>query len=135
MDVKKVGFVALGGGVLLWLYLFLMHGVIMANAYVSNPEVFRQAEGNPLWFLLIEVGVAAGGAILFGKTRTMWADGAKGGINFGLLLAIIPFFMNFLYPLIIAGFPYHLAWCWGGIDVIGFGLFGALAGILYKRAT
>ncbi len=132
MNTSKALLAGLAGGVLLWLYNFVMHGMIMADVYVNNAAVFRQDAANPLWFLVVEVGMAVAGAFLFAKTRSSWADGLKGGMTFGLMVGAIAFFAGFINPLVIADFPYYLAWCWGGIVVIGWALYGALIGVVYK---
>ena len=112
------------GGVALSVYEFIMHGMIMANTYA----------GNPMWFPVIAIlmGLAAG--VLFGKTRTMWAHGPKGGATFGMWIGLIGGIAAFYNPLTISGFPYYLAWCWFGITVLGWVVYGAVAGLMYKSA-
>jgi hypothetical protein len=73
------------------------------------------------------------GALLFAKTRDSWADGLKGSITFGFFVGLIIFFYQFINVLVIKGFPYHLSWCWGGIELIGWPVFGAVAGLLIKK--
>jgi hypothetical protein len=34
---------------------------------------------------------------------------------------------------VIGGFPYHLAWCWGGINVVDGLLGGAVMGAIIRR--
>lgn len=133
MNWNKVVTIGVVGGVVLWLYDFVMHGFIMRSAYVGN-EVFAQEGSNPLWFLLIEVCIGVAAALLFVKTRSVWGEGAKGGLVFGFFLGLLGFFPGFFNPLIIADFPYYLAWCWGGITLIGGLAFGVVAGLMYKQA-
>ncbi len=134
MNMKKALVIGMAGGVVLWLYNFVMHGVIMANTYMGNP-VFRQDPSNPLWFLLIEVCMASAWAMIFVKTRSAWADGPMGGATLGFLGGLIGFFAQFINPLVISDFPYYLAWCWGGIVLIGWVLLGVVAGMMYKTAA
>ncbi len=134
MNWNKSLLIGAVGGVVLWLYNFVMHGMIMRNAYVGN-MVFRQEEGSPLSFLLVEVCIGLAGAFLFVKTRNAWADGPKGGITFGFFMGLVAFFAMFIYPLVINGFPYYLTWCWGGIVMIGWLIYGAVAGLIYKKAA
>jgi len=134
MNMKKVLFIGLAGGVLLWFYNFLMHGIIMADTYTGN-AVFKQEASNPLWFLLVEFCMATAGAMIFVKTRNAWADGPKGGATFGLFVGLLTFFAQFIEPLVISGFPYYLAWCWGGISLIGWVIYGGLAGTMYKQGA
>ena len=43
-------------------------------------------------------------------------------------------FGNFYNPLVIDGFPYYLAWCHGGITLIGSVVGGAVVGLMIKRS-
>lgn len=133
----KWGKVLLGGivgGVVIWLVDFVLHGVIMRDTYMSYPDVFTQTE-NPnamWWFLLIEVCIAITAAMLFVKTRGSWGPGISGGLTFGFFLGLVWFFTNFFPPLTIEGFPYFLAWCWGGMTMIVALVLGAVLGLVVK---
>ena len=112
---------------------FVMHGLILGSAY-EKYEVFSQEQANPLLFLAVAVCIAVFAAILFAKTRSVWAEGAKGGATYGFWLGMVSFFSTFYNPLVLEGFPYHLSWCWGGINVIGAVIGGAVLGLVYKKA-
>ena len=71
-------------------------------------------------------------AILFAKTRGSWAGGLKGGLTFGFFLGLVLFFQRFYDPLVIDGYPYYLAWCQGGINMINSLLAGAVLGSVIK---
>ncbi len=122
------------GGFVVSVYSFVMHGVIMADTYRKYTQTFSQEEASPFWFVLVAVVIGIAGGLLFGKTRATWAEGAKGGVTFGFFAGLISFFAQFYWPLVINEFPYFLAWCWGGINLIGWMVFGAVAGVLYKSA-
>ncbi len=119
------------GGVANAVYSFIMHGLIMGNTYQSRPEVFRQ-DTNPVWYPIVAIllGVVAG--LFFARSRSAWSAGVKGGVNFGLWLGLVGFAATFYDPLIFAGFPYFLTWCWGAITLIGWLVYGAVAGAMYK---
>lgn len=121
------------GGVVVWLFNFLMHGVIMSNAYARYSSLFSQEEGNPIWFLLVAACMATAVAMIFSKTRSSWGDGVKGGVIFGAFVGLVGFFAQFYAPLIYNGFPYYLAWCWGGIEILGWMIFGAVASFIIKE--
>lgn len=128
--------VVLGGvvaGVVVWLADFVMHGILLADTYTRYPEVFTQEQANPLSFLAISVAIGFFVAVLFAKSRASWSAGWKGGATFGLFLGLASYFMNFYFPLVIDGFPYYLAWCWGGVGVIDSVLGGAVLGALIPR--
>jgi hypothetical protein len=57
---------------------------------------------------------------------------AKGGMTFGFWLGLVAFFATFYNPLIFQGFPYFLSWCWGAITLIGWLVYGAIVGAMYK---
>ena len=133
MNWTKVLIAGIVGGIALNIADFVMHGLIMANTYTKYPEVFTQEQANPLMFALVAICIGIASAILFAKTRTMWAEGWQGGATYGFWLGLIGFFPGFYDSLVIEGFPYYLSWCWGGITLIGFVILGAVMGILYKR--
>ncbi len=134
MNWSKVLMGGIVAGIVGNLANFVMHGFIMADTYVSNPAVFTQEEASPAWFFLVSICLWVAAAMLFGRTRSSWAAGAKGGATFGFFLALVGFFAQFINPLVIADFPYYLAWCWGGILVIAHVIAGAALGLVYKEA-
>jgi phosphotransferase system glucose/maltose/N-acetylglucosamine-specific IIC component len=127
----------LGGGVVAGVVVslvnYLLHGVIMSDTYERYSSVFSQEQANPIWFFVVAIAIAIFFTILFAKTRDCWAEGAKGGITYGFWLGMVAFFGNFYDPLVIDGFPYYLAWCHGGISLIGFLVGGAIVGLIIKR--
>lgn len=128
--------VLLGGlvaGIVTNLADFVMHGMIMANTYKKYDQVFTQTQASPAKFAAVAIMISIFVAILFAKTRGSWADGAKGGVTFGLWFGLAIFFLNFYSPLVIAGFPYYLGWCWGGMGLIDSLLGGAVLGAIIKR--
>ncbi|MCJ7579011.1 MAG: hypothetical protein MUP98_00580 [Candidatus Aminicenantes bacterium] len=131
MNWIKVLITGIVGGVVIWLYNFVMHGLIMGDSY-DKYGIFRD-DASPFFFVLAFVFIALAGALLFAKTRNSWSDGLKGGITFGFFVGLIIFFSQFTNVLIFKGFPYHLSWCWGGIELIGWLVFGAVAGLLIKK--
>lgn len=132
MQMNKVLIAGAVGGLVLAVWEFLMHGLIMGNTYASL-TVFRQ-DANPVWFPIIAIllGIIAG--VLFAKTRAVWSDGAKGGMTFGFWLGLIGGFASFYNPLTFQGFPYYLAWCWLGITLLGWVVYGAVVGMIYKTS-
>jgi hypothetical protein len=121
------------GGFVVSLADYILHGMIMGNTYAKYP-VFSQTQANPVWFILIAIVIGIFAAILFAKTRKCWAEGWKGGMTYGFWVAMVAFFANFYFPLVLAGFPYYLGWCWGGINVIEGLIGGAVLGLIYKQA-
>jgi len=131
MNWSKAVTAGAAGGVVLAVYEFIMHGVIMGNTYRSMPNVFRQ-DTNPMWFPVVAIVMSITAALLFARSRSAWGAGAKGGMTFGFFLGLVAFASMFYTPLVQVGFPYYLTWCWGSISLIGWVIFGAVAGSLYK---
>jgi len=133
MNWTRIVLGAVVAGIVVWLGDFVMHGMLLGDTYARYSQVFTQEQANPLSFLAISVAVAFFVAVLFGKSRASWGEGWKGGASFGLFLGLAGYFMNFYYPLVIDGFPYYLAWCWGGVGVIDCVLGGAVLGALIPK--
>lgn len=133
MNWTKILIAGLAAGIAMNLADFVMHGFILGSTYTEYP-VFTSEQANPLWFLLISVLIALFAAILFSKTRECWAPGVAGGATFGFWLGMVAFFSEFYNPLVLEGFPYFLAWCWGGTSLITGVVGGAVLGAVLKRA-
>jgi len=132
MNWTRIAVAGVVGGIVMWLASFVLHGLVMGNTYTRYPEVFTQEEGNPLWFLVIEILIALPAAVIFAKTRRSWKPGIVGGVVFGFWLGLFGFFPQFFNPLVIDGFPYYLSWCWGGINMIVSLILGAILGGIVK---
>lgn len=133
MNWAKILIAAIVVGIVTWLVDFVLHGLIMGGTYVEYKDVFSQEAANPIWFLVVSVCVALFLAILFAKTRDCWGEGVAGGAVYGFWIGLLFFFGNFYYPLVIEGFPYFLAWCWGGMGLINAVIAGAVLGLILKR--
>ena len=119
-------------GIVMNLADFVQHGIILAETY-KKYAVFTKTEANPALFALVSVVVAIFIAILFARTRQAWAAGWKGGLAFGFFFGLATFFAGFYFPMVLEGFPYHLAWCWGGVGMIDALLGGATLGAIIPR--
>jgi hypothetical protein len=124
---------AVVGGIVMWLASFVLHGLIMGGTYMQYPGVFTQEQTNPLLFLVVEILVAFPAAVIFARTRGAWAAGVAGGLVYGFWLGLIGGFAQLFNPLVMAGFPYYMGWCWFGINVIVSLVLGAVFGIMIRR--
>lgn len=131
MNWPKIVVAGLVAGVVGNLYDFAMHAFVMGSTYTAH-AIFDKEPASPLHFFLVSICVWIAVAILFAKTRGSWSPGWKGGAMFGLLFGVATFFTNFYHPLVLAGFPYHLAWCWGGINLLGGIIGGSVLGAIVK---
>ena len=132
MNWAKTILAGVVGGIVLTLVNYVMHGLIMAETYTKY-AVFSQEQGNPAHFFLVGICTAVMAALLFAKSRASWAEGLVGGAAFGFFLGLAFFFVPFYNPIVLEGFPYYLSWCWGGIDLIGYTILGAVLGLMMKR--
>lgn len=132
MNWTRIALAGLAAGVVTWISDFVQHGMILGPTYMRLDEVYTQTPANPAWFLLISVTIALMAALLFARTRGSWAPGWKGGLTFGFFLGLVIFFQRFFDPLVIEGFPYHLAWCQGGVSMINSLLAGTVIGSIVK---
>jgi hypothetical protein len=131
MNWTKAILAGVVGGIVATAANFVMHGMIMANTYMKYP-VFTREQANPLYFFLVGICIGIPVAILFAKTWKSWPNGVSGGATFGFFLGLVAFFPPFYDSLVIEGFPYYLSWCWGGINLIGFVVYGLTIGAIYK---
>ncbi len=134
MNWSKVIIAGIAGGIVMTIADFIMHVFILGNTYTRYPEVFRQDDAGVHYFLFVGILVSITAAMLFDKTRSVWADGVKGGVTFGFFLGIIFFFSRFYQSLTIEGFPYFLNWCTGGTVLIASVILGAVLGLMIKKA-
>ncbi len=132
MNYVRVLIAGVAGGIAIWLTSFVMHGVILGPTYLRYP-VFTQEQASPLWFLVIEIFIAITAALLFAKTRRCWGAGVAGGATFGVYAGLFSFFPSFFNPLVLEGWPYYLAWCWGGINFINAVVLGVVLALVYKE--
>ena len=134
MNWSKVLLAGVIGGVITSVVSFLMHGVIMAGTYTTYDDVFSQEQANPAWFFLVGIVIAIAAAVIFSKTRACWRERIVGGVQFGAMIGLVVGLVNFYWPLVLAGFPYYLTWCWLGIDLIVYCVLGAVLAIFIKRS-
>lgn len=132
MNWTKALIAGVAAGVAMNIVDFVNHGVLMAGTYESLPDVFTQEQANPAWFFLVAISLAIAAALLYAKTYACWGGGAKSGLTFGFWLGLVLFFVPFYNPLVIDGFPYYLAWCHGGMNLIAFLVAGTVIGLIYK---
>jgi hypothetical protein len=131
MNWTRAILAGVAGGIATWIANFVMHGMILGSTYMKY-EVFTREQANPLHFLLVGICIGIPTAILFAKTRASWASGVAGGVTFGFFVGLVAFFAPFYESMVIEGFPYFLSWCWGGVNLIGFVVYGAVIGAIYK---
>ena len=133
MSWSKILIGGVAAGIVMSIVEFVLHGVVMANTYAKYSDVFTQEQANPIYFVFVAVCVAIAAAILFGKSRACWGEGAKGGATFGFFLGLVAFFTFFYNPLVYEGYPYYLSWCQGTITLIAVTIAGTVLGLVIKK--
>jgi len=133
MNWTKILIAGVVAGIVRNLVDFVMHGMIMSATYRRHADVFTQEEGSPIWFFVVAITISIAAAALFARTRNSWGGGLRGGASFGFWAGMVAFFGHFYNPLVIDGFPYYLAWCWGAMGLIGFIVMGTVIGALYPK--
>ena len=135
MNWTKAALTAVVGGIVMWLVSFVLHGMILGNTYMKYTDVFTQEAANPFSFLIVEILIAFPAAVIFARTRGSWGTGIGGGLIFGFWLGLFGGFAQHFNPLVIEGFPYYLAWCWFGTNMIVSLALGAVLGLMIRPAT
>jgi hypothetical protein len=133
MSWSKAVIAGVVGGIVVTIANFVIHGFIMAATYAKYPIFQVEEPASEVYFPVVAIFIAVPAAILFALTRESWAAGIKGGVTFGFFVGMISFFSQFYNPLVLEGFPYYLSWCWGGINLIGFLILGAVLGMMIKK--
>lgn len=119
---------------------FVMHGLVLdtAGTYVDQPAFVQEPDSmtmQMLWFTVIALTIGIVAGLFFASSRQSWADGARGGLHFGILLGAVVGFQQFYLTLVVSDFPYSVAWIWLGVEIISFGIGGMVLGLIYKRTA
>jgi len=133
MKSGKFWIAVLVAGVVMNVYDFVLHGVLMRDTYASNPDVFRQSD-NPTWFVIGDFVAVLVLAWFYDKVYGSFAGGLKGGLMYGIYAGILVCFPGFIFThLVFDGFTYGMAWTWIIAGIIWGGIAGAILGALYKK--
>jgi hypothetical protein len=131
MNVKKLLIAALITGVVVNVYDFAIHAVLLRGTYEGLPDLFRQ--DSPVGWLVIGDFVMALVVVWFyDRVYSSFGGGALNGAKFGFYAGVLLGFPAQLFAqMMFVGFPYSLAWIWVAA-VIGWGvLAGLTAGAVY----
>ena len=132
MNWSRILIAGVAAGVVRSIYEFAIHAGVMASTYSRYPQVFDQQGSSQYWFPILAILIAIVMTYIYAKTQKSWGAGVAGGARFGFCLGWVFFFLPFYSSLVIDSFPYYLSWCWGGIDLIGSVIAGAVIGAVYK---
>jgi hypothetical protein len=132
MNVKKLILAALVVGVVVNVYDFIVHGVLLAGIYQGLPDLFRQ-DMSLTWLVIGDFIAALVLVWFYARVQGSFGEGAAAGAKFGLYAGVLLGFPAQLFAnMMFVGFPYSLAWYWV-FAIIGWAIVGgATAGAIYK---
>jgi hypothetical protein len=133
MKSSKFWIAVLVAGVVINVFDYVLHGIILRDMYTSDPTTFRQME-NPTWFVIGDFVAVLVLAWFYDKVYGSFSGGMKGGMVFGIYAGILVGFPGFIFThLVFNGFTYGMAWTWIITGIIWGGIAGAILGALYKK--
>jgi len=134
MNVKKYLIAALAVGAALNVFDFIAHGQILASMYYSKLTTLMRQDAPMHWFIIGDFVAGFVFVWVYDRVYGSFGGGPKGGATFGLYGGILAFFPGLLFNhLVIANYPYGLAWASIIVGVLGAIIAGAVAGALYKK--
>ena len=133
MPLPRLLLTALVVGVVVNLYDFVVHGLLLTGPLYSKLPLMRQEMSLPL-LILTDFVAALVFVWVFQRVRACFAPGAAGGATFGLYAGVLVNFPTWIASyLLLEGFTYGLAWAWILTGVVWGVLAGAVAGAVMSR--
>jgi len=134
MPVSKLLVTAIVVGIVVNVYDFLMHGILLQGPLYSKLPLMRTDASVPL-LIATDFVAAVVFVWVYQRVRPSFAPGAAGGARFGLYAGVLVNFPTWIACyLLINGFTYGLAWAWILTGVIWAVLAGTVAGALTSRS-
>lgn len=131
MKVKKLLIAALAVGVVLNVYDFAVHGMLLRDAYESLPDLFKQG-GSVTPFVIGDFVFALVFVWFYDRVYASFGGGALNGARFGLYVGVLLGFPAQLFSyMMFVGFPYGLAWEWVVSTIVVGIVGGTTAGAVY----
>lgn len=134
MKSSKFWIAVVAAGVAANVFDYVVHGMILQNAYYSKLTDLMNQEGNPAFYVIGDFIAIFVLAWVYDKVYGSFGGGPKGGAMFGLYAGVlINFPMGIFFHLMFKGFPYALSWIWMVLGVIFYVMAGAILGAMYKK--
>lgn len=131
MNLKRLLVSGIAAGVVVNVYDFLVHGMLLAK-YTAGPP-FRPEAPIP-WLVAGDFVAAFVLAWVWIKVKGCFGSGWKAGLTGGLYAGIL---VNFPGPiflhLLIENFSYQMAWIWVGCGLVWYLLAGAVIGLVDRE--
>lgn len=133
MKSGKFWIAVLVTGVVVNIFDFIVHGMMLASTYMSMPDVFNQTE-DPTWFIVGDFIAVLVFAWFYDKVYSSFGGGMMAGATYGLYAGVLVSFPTWIFAhLMIAGFPYGLAWTFTLLGIVWGVIAGAVLGAMYKK--
>ena len=133
MPLLRLFLPALIVGVVVNLYDFVVHGLLLTGPLYSKLPLMRQAMSLPR-LVLTDFVAAFVFVWVFQRVRACFAPGVAGGATFGFYAGVLVNFPTWIAShLLLKGFTYGLALAWILTGVVWGVLAGAVAGALMSR--
>jgi hypothetical protein len=134
MPVSKLLVTAMVVGIVVNVYDFLIHGIVLQGPLYSKLPLMRTDASLPL--LIVTDFVAAVVFVwVYQRVRSSFPPGAGGGALFGLYAGVLVNFPTWIACyLLLNGFTCGLAWAWILTGIVWAVLAGAVAGALTSRS-
>lgn len=111
---------------------FLIHSVILADAYEETASVWRQEMMDVMWLMYIADLIFVVFATLI-YTRWMKTPGIKSGMTYGLFIGLMMNTSGMINQFVIYPISSWLLWMWIIFGIIQFVLCGMVLGLIYKN--
>ena len=132
MNIKNFVVASMVGSVFIFVYEFLVHGVLMAGVYESTSHLWRSMEAmNSMMGISIAIQVATAMVVVC-LVKHWHVHGASRGAQFGLGLGVLLAIMQ-IGTYVYLPIPFSLALMWSAAVLVKMTGVGAIAGWLYKK--
>lgn len=131
MNIKRF----LAGGLAIFVIFqvcdFVIHGVILMDAYTAIPGVWRPDMMSLMWIMYL-------GSFLFSYlVMYVFVKGYEGrgipeGVRFGILIGLMTNGIGAFYQYVIFPLPFSIVIQWFGYGLVEFILAGIAAAIIYR---
>lgn len=134
LNIKKFILATLAVFATVWVTDFIIHGVLMKDAYMASASVWRSPEEMKKyfpWMLLGQFLIAKGFTFIFAKGYE--GKGIAEGLRFGLFVWPLVF-GGILIQYVVYPLPCAVACPWLVTSLVQLLMMGAVASLVYKRA-
>lgn len=131
MNIKRF----LAGGLAIFVIFqvcdFVIHGVILMDAYTAIPGVWRPDMMSLMWIMYL-------GSFLFSYlvmyvfVKGYEARGIPEGVRFGILIGLMTNGIGAFYQYVIFPLPFSIVIQWFGYGLVEFILAGIAAAVIYR---